>query len=711
MRVIESSLSYRGGTRTLSWLAAAGRNSVVGRFLIALGAALRSAGGESVVFGLAGTRSRPLGRSGHSWVVTAIARPYLWLRGRLATLARGSLESHFRHGAWLSVLGAGLLALGGGRLWLLLGHGVTTESGSGLPLALAELRLVTPALLVVIGALLLAVGPRLLRAVPTSATVRGGRSLGLAVVEGRTTSGAGDAAGADALAASSGSVSAVHSAEARAVGGLHGVVWVGVALALAAGLVIGLTPGTDAMALVALLGALVVLVLVFWRPELMLLAVAAFPWIDWVARNSLGGLGPAWDDALLLISVILIAWAVLILPRRAQLWTVPILLPALLAFAAGIGSVVVRDVPQDVAVFALRVLLQPLLFYLIGFLLPKTRRWVQWTLAVFLLSSVALALHGLFQYVTGAPMPASWVDVRETDIATRAYSVIENPNGLGAFLLIGTLISLSLALAPRLPRIQRWAMALVCLIQLGGVAVTFSRGAWLGLGAGVFALFILAYRRYLAPLVTAGVLVWFVAPSQFTNRLAFAFSSTYIAKSMAAGRLYVWNLALQHIAAHPWFGLGLGTFGGTAAVRFAYGRLWVDNFYLQLAAEGGLILFVLFMWVLLRAAKGLVRAHGQSDDPFLRPLAAGAFGAFIAVAVANATAGVWETLVVGVAFWFMTGLATSAVLHAEAPEGLDAPEAAGDSAPASGLGATPTDGALPTRAARRPTAGRGATAL
>ena len=77
----------------------------------------------------------------------------------------------------------------------------------------------------------------------------------------------------------------------------------------------------------------------------------------------------------------------------------PILLPTFLAFAAAIGSVVVRDVPGDVAVFALRVLFQPLLFYFIGFLLPKTKRWVQWTVAVFLLSGVALALHGLFQYV------------------------------------------------------------------------------------------------------------------------------------------------------------------------------------------------------------------------------------------------------------------------------------------------------------------------
>ncbi len=668
MTVIEGSLSYRAAARTLSWLAAAGRDSLVGRFLVALAEALRAAGGGSVIFGLEHTRSRPLARDGRSWSAGAIAAPYLWLRGHLPSLDPRWAESVFGGGFWLLPLGAGLFALGGGRLWLLASRGVATTTSEGLALARPELRLVTPAVLVIIGALLLVVGPRLLRAIPFSVAVRAGWRLGLAAAEGRTLerrSAPGAVAAADwAIDADVGGASAP-SAKAGAPSGVKPLVWVGVALSFVAGVVVGVTPGTDAVAVVAAMVALTMLVVVFWRPEVMLLAIAAFPWIDWVARNSLGALGPAWDDGLLLLSVVLIVWAVLVL-RRAELWTVPILLPGLLAFAAAIGSIVMRDVPGDVAVFALRVLFQPLLFYFIGFLLPKSRRWVQWTVALFLLSSVALALHGLFQYVTGAPMPASWVDVRETGIGTRAYSVIENPNGLGAFLLIGTLVSLSLALAPRLPRVQRLIMAAVCAVQLAGVAVTFSRGAWLGLGAGVIALLILSYRRYLAPLAAAGVLVWFAAPSQFTDRLAFGFSSAYITKSLAAGRLYVWKLSLQHIAAHPVFGLGLGTFGGTAAVRFSYGRLWVDNFYLQLAAEGGLVLLALFLWVLLRAAKGLVKAHAQSADRFLQPLAAGAFGAFVAVAVANATATVWETLVVGVAFWFITGLATSAVLHADA---------------------------------------------
>ncbi|NLE11640.1 MAG: hypothetical protein GX630_09035, partial [Actinobacteria bacterium] len=149
-------------------------------------------------------------------------------------------------------------------------------------------------------------------------------------------------------------------------------------------------------------------------------------------------------------------------------------------------------------------------------------------------------------------------------------------------------------------------------------------------------------------------------------------------KSMAAGRLYVWKMALQYIAAHPWFGLGLGTFGGTCAVSYSYGRLWVDSFYLQLGAEGGLLLLAFFLWLLLRGAKGLAKGHAVTKDVYLRALTAGAFGAYVAVAVANLTASVWETLVVGVGFWFLAGFVTSAALHESAVPDASPRRAASD---------------------------------
>lgn len=656
MKVVRNSLSYRVVRRAAQRLGAATRCSLVGRFFLALARVLSPVFAASTTFQTRHVASRRLARSGHPVSVLAISRPYLWLRSALGGSAVGRAarageaemrRSRFGGGVWVFVVGAGLFALGCARLALLLTRGTVTVDAAGVALAAPGLRLVTPIIVLVVGALILVTGPRLIPAFGTSLVGRGVAAL----------------IGGPLAAPAPGASAAGPALRGYDRGALRSAtVWVVAILAAVGGAAAGLTYGAGALLVVGVAVVICLLVFAPLRPEALLVVVAAFPWLDWVAREALGGLGPSWDDALLLLSIVLLLWCVIVL-RRWELWTVPITLPVILAFAAAVGSVVVRDVPNDVALYAMRVLFQPLLFYFLGFLFPKTRRWVQGAVAVFILSSVALALHGLYQYVTHAPMPARWVDVRETDIGTRAYSIIGNPNGLGAFLLIGTLVSLSMALAGGASRSRRVLAAVACVVQLGGVAVTFSRGAWIGLGVGLLALLIMAYRRYLAPLVAVAVVGWFVMPQAFVSRLAFGFSSFYITKSLAAGRLYVWKMALQYMAAHPWFGLGLGTFGGTSAVTFGYGRLWVDNFYLQLGAEGGLILLALFLWILLRGAKGLVRGHGATHDPYLRALCAGVFGAFVAVAVANLTASVWETLIVGVGFWFLSGLATSAALH------------------------------------------------
>lgn len=643
MNVVANSLSYRGALCAWRWLGLVARDSLVGRFFLALARVLVPVFASSHIFGLRHVGSENLGQaepwsSGqlrNSYAVLALSRAYVYIRNRAGqglvgragkAVRSGVASSSLARGAWPYVVGAGLFTLGCARLGLLLAYGTV------------DLRLVVSVAVLLVGVLLLASGPRLDAAWADSTLAR---ELGLRACGGRGVQPwqwGEDGPGAGVL------------------------VTIGALLAAAAGLIAGVTPGSGAALTVGVTVALCVLALLVARPEAMLIVFAAFPWLDWLARRSLGSIGAGWDESLLIISVVLVLWSLLVL-RRGELWTVPVALPALLALAAALGSVTVNEVPGDVAWFSLRVLFQPLVFYFLGFLFPKNRRWLQGAVAVFLLAGAGLALHGLYQYLTHAPMPARWVDIYETDIGTRAYSIIGNPNGLGAFLIMGALVSLSLALAPGLSLRARLWSAGACVVHLAGVAVTFSRGAWIGLAIGGLALLIMAYRRYLAPLAAVSLLAWFLMPQAFVNRLTFAFSSTYITKSLEAGRLMVWKMALERIAAHPWFGVGLGTFGGTSAVTFAYGRLWVDNFYLQLAAEGGLLLLVFFLWMLLRAAKALVRGHGLATDPYLRALSAGVFGAFVAVVVANLTASVWETLAVGVGFWFLAGLATSAAFQ------------------------------------------------
>lgn len=578
----------------------------------------------SEVLGTHRIRSLPLEAAGQSLSVAVLARPYLWLRGVLAEGATGRAygragewlsHSAFRAGGWTRLVGAALVGAGCGRV--------------------IQGAVLAPALLAAAGLLMVVWGPWLLRAlghIPLFVT----------------------------------STSDEPSSQPVDSGGLvdrrdRWVFGAAVAICAASGVAAGLAGSLGPAWLVA--GALVVTIAValLWRPEAILLVAAFFPWMDVLARQVLGGMGAAWDEALLVASLLLILWGALV-TGRLRLRTVPATLPALCMLTAAVGSIVVRGVPSDVGQFALRLVVEPLLFYFVGFLLLTTGRWLRAVVGAFLASTTALSLHALYQYIAKVPTPASWLDSSETGIVTRAYSIMGKPNELGAVLAIGILISVALALAPRMRRSARITLVAVAVVQLGAVAVTYSRSAWLGVAIGLVALLTLAYRKYLLPAFGLAALGLLVTPRVFIDRFLLVFSDSYLYKAAVDGRTYRWTAAVDHIAAHPWFGNGLGTVGGSAAQTYDYWAIWVDNYYLQMGAEGGLLLLAAFVWLLLTVAKGLVKSFKVSDDPFARALAAGVFGALVAVCVSSMFLGAFETRGIAAGIWLMAGVATSAGL-------------------------------------------------
>ena len=274
-------------------------------------------------------------------------------------------------------------------------------------------------------------------------------------------------------------------------------------------------------------------------------------------------------------------------------------------------------VPGDVGVFALRVVFEPILFYFVGFLLFTTVRWVRWDRGLFQASTVGLAVHGLYQYAARVPTPTRWVDATETehcDPRVLDHRQSQRPGRRAGHRLPGSDRSAALSGSQQDIAVDAGRSAVV--IQLGGLAVTFSRGAWvasglrLGRAAGARLQTVPGARSL------AGSARGLCHPGVFVKRFLLIFSGTYLGKAAVDGRTYRWTAALDQIAAHPWFGMGLGTFGGSAADRFDYWALWVDNYYLQMGAEGGLLLLASLLWLLLRVGKGLVKGYRVAGDPF-----------------------------------------------------------------------------------------------
>ena len=180
-----------------------------------------------------------------------------------------------------------------------------------------------------------------------------------------------------------------------------------------------------------------------------------------------------------------------------------------------------------------------------------------------------------------------------------------------------------------LTRQRGWRrVAALCMIAviLPTLALTFSRGAWLAIAAGV-AWLVVRERRYrtvvvVAALIGAAPLVWFVTAheQQVTTGLS--------AKSLAAGSNVTNRLAFYHVAteltdAHPVLGVGPGNFplylnevggGPSEAATFV-----VHNAYLEVAAELGLPALALFLtYLVLVFRRASVNASPDGFDVALR---------------------------------------------------------------------------------------------
>ena len=84
-------------------------------------------------------------------------------------------------------------------------------------------------------------------------------------------------------------------------------------------------------------------------------------------------------------------------------------------------------------------------FYFISVNTVKTTKQLEKLILLFVTAGFFVALYGVFQYISGGPTTASWVDDEMfQDIRVRIYSTFENPNVLGEYLVL--LIPLSMSI-------------------------------------------------------------------------------------------------------------------------------------------------------------------------------------------------------------------------------------------------------------------------
>ncbi len=234
----------------------------------------------------------------------------------------------------------------------------------------------------------------------------------------------------------------------------------------------------------------------------------------------------------------------------------------------------------------------------------------------------------------------------------RAYGSFPWPNALGIYLAVGFLIGLVLFLEYGWSLKRKICLLAGELLILVGLIFSFSRSAWLAalIGVGfIGGVIFLKQKKYLKEFVLFLVVNGVVFFSTFILLrplfLARIDTSIDIENRSISERVSQYQVAKTVVIKHWLWGVGLGNYTYELYKRNTSLPAWsyqpVHNIYMLMLAEGGILFFVLYIWVFGNITLIIIRDNAFAVGIVVALLVFGLFDHFL-----------W-TLYAGQMLWFV----------------------------------------------------------
>ena len=423
----------------------------------------------------------------------------------------------------------------------------------------------------------------------------------------------------------------------------------------------------------AVLGAaIVVYALVAWslrRPELLLvgcLGAAALGSVS--AVGGVSGASLTIYQGVFFVAVIVYCWLVLdgrerLVHTPADLWLLLLLAAALTALPAA------ADVRMGLAAFVSLTSSVLLAFLVVGVATSAAR--LRAALVAFLLIAAFLGCLAVLEHFRIFAVQAYYSTSLD---GIRARTTFKDPNIFGGVLAAAAALGIPLAAAER--RFFRaaflWAAVAAAAI---GVAMSLSRGAFLGLALGSLVAVCIAPMRWTVriALIAAGLAAAFLLLTVVLSPGWVAAKITGIASNDSARyRIYLANSAWHIFSAHP-FGVGPGNFdqaiGAYRDPRVPANLLESHTTYLTILVEDGFLGLIgivaavtVALWSAAKTALGKVPAE-------LRTLASAALAGLVVLVVQSMT----YSLDTSKFFWFLIGASLAVASIARGAKAREVP--------------------------------------
>ena len=231
-----------------------------------------------------------------------------------------------------------------------------------------------------------------------------------------------------------------------------------------------------------------------------------------------------------------------------------------------------------------------------------------------LLTGGVSALVGIFQYAV----------LHDNTLHARAHGTVGHYMTYAGLLMltagiaIGTLLFARRAEAFRAPKralVRTWP-AFILVLLIAGLAVSFSRNAWVGAAAAATLLLVLRDVRLVWILPVAFVLALALAPARIAHRFTSIFN---VQDATNRDRIAMLESGLRMVHDHPWFGVGPNMvervypqYREPFAVQ--RDRPHLHDVPMQIAAERGLPALIVWLWFIAVLLRGLWGRFAQDRN-------------------------------------------------------------------------------------------------
>lgn len=233
-----------------------------------------------------------------------------------------------------------------------------------------------------------------------------------------------------------------------------------------------------------------------------------------------------------------------------------------------------------------------------------------------------------------------FLSIRGKDFSSFSYGLRDagplgtaGENGLAAFLAQTALLFVGFAKSVR--RIPKLLLMTVAGLGVIALALTFSRGGYLGLVVGFIYLAFFLNRKWVPALVIAGILLCvaptLLVPPSVVERVQMTDSGGSLDPS-SEGRIVMWEKAMSFFSDYPITGTGFNTFWYLTSGDELHDT---HNYYLKVLCEQGILGVGAFLWLLWSCWFACRRLIRTAEDDRLLALGIGGCAYIVCVVVVN----------------------------------------------------------------------------